>query len=642
MKKYIVILIFAICCVAGYGKLYDNYLMPRFVVGSFCLLAFFVYTAYSHMILRIPKSNIIYTYLAFIVLSGISIIWSTNLGEAVFQECQYAMGFMVFMVFFNLMLDNYQNTKKMLWISSAILLIIYLASAIIQIAKIQDISFVRLYDVSGINAHKNHLSAMLFLLSFFLLTATPEIDRKYLKSAILTIIGVSLFLIVFLKSRAVILGLVISVVVFFVVLYIHNKHSFYSHRIKITSVFISVVLSYLFIIVLLRYITSLQTLTPYEKSNTQIGIASTSSLIERFILWDKTYCIVDKNPIFGCGTGNWQICYPEAGLNGLNQADYWNVNFTKPHNEYLGVLAENGYIGLALYLTFICSLLVRAGFAIIEIEDKREFLFGAIIVSVAFGSYLNAMFDFHNSRIEHLVWMAILYAILMRFITTRNKDMKTIIINKNGNYFFVTLSLLMTIVGTIRFIGEYETLKMQRALYYKDWNNVELYSKKAISTLYSVDPVGMPIFWYHGQALKAMGKPHSIYSFRNAHNAVPFCKENLNDLAVDEYYIMGNRDKAKNYLNDAIRISPHYIYPYLNLTTIYIGENNLCKAKEVIGMVDFDDRKREFLKKEAKYYNPFSTEIEQRKIDKDYEDVVKLHNIVDSILQASNKIGGIN
>lgn len=635
MKKYVIIFILAICCVSGYGKLYDNYLMPRFVFASFCLLALFVYTAYSHKIYRIPKSNIIYSYSAFIVLSGLSIIWSTNWGEAVFQECLYAMGFMVFMAFFNLMTDYYQNTKKMLWISSAIILIIYLAYAIIQIANIQDISFVRLYEVSGINTHKNHLAAMLFLLSSFLLTAIPEINHKYLKLAILTIIGVSLFLIVFLKSRAVILGLVISVVVFFVVLYIHNKQSFYSHRIKITAVFICIVLSFLFIIVLLRYITSLQTPIPYEKSNTQIGIASTSSLIERFILWNKTYYIVDKNPILGCGTGNWQICFPEAGLNGLHQADYWNVNFTKPHNEYLGVLVENGYVGLALYLTFICSLLVRAGFAIIETEDTKEFLFGAIIVSVACGSGVNAMFDFHNSRIEHLVWMAIIYAILMRFITTRNKDMKIIIINRNGNHFFVTLSILMTMVGIIRFIGEYETVKMQQALYYQDWNNVELYSKKSLSKFYSVDPVGMPISWYHGQSLKAMGNPQSTLSFRQAFKAAPFCKENLNDLGVDEYYTMGNPEKAIKLLYKVMHISPHYIYPYLNLTAIYIGENNLCKAKEVIEMVDFDDRKRDFLKEEARYFNPFSVKIERQKIDKDFEDFTELHHVVDSLLLAS-------
>ena len=98
---------------------------------------------------------------------------------------------------------------------------------------------------------------------------------------------------------------------------------------------------------------------------------------------------------------------------------------------------------------------------------------------------------------------------------------------------------------------------------------------------------------------------------------------------------MGNCEQAKNLLNEAIYISPHYIYPYLNLTAIYIGENNLCKAKKVIEIIDFDDIKRDFLKEEARYFNPFSAEMEQQKIDKDFEDLTELHHVVDSLLIAS-------
>ena len=635
MKKYVTIILLVICCVAGCDNLCDKFLIPRFVISALCLLAVFVDSFLNNKTFQIPKSISFYSYLAFIVWAGLSIIWSINYGEAMFQEWQYFMGFMVVVVFFNLLMDNYHTTLKMLWYSSAIILIIYLSFAIIQIAGLDEISWVQLYHVSGINTHKNHLSAMLFMLASFLLTALYDTNSKFLKTFLLALISISFSVIFFLKSRAVLLGMVVSIVAFIVIYCIHIRRPRISLKLKLVTVILSIILSLLYFTVLIRNYTSSIALDSYEKSEAQINISSTSSLNERFILWNKTYHIVDKKPLLGCGTGNWQICFPEVGLNGLNQMDYWNVNFTKPHNEYLGILAENGYLGLVLYLTFICSIVICSGFVIIEIKDKKEFLFGAIIVSIICGCCINAIFDFHNSRIEYLVLISVFYATLFCFISNNNDVKKTTIIDRSGSIILIVLASWMVMVGIIRFKGEYETVKMQRALYHEDWDKVEQYSIKAISKYYSVDSFGMPIYWYHGQAQKAMGKPQSIFSFRQAFKAAPFCKENLNDLAVDEYYIMGNCEQAKNLLNEAIYISPHYIYPYLNLTAIYIGENNLCKAKKVIEIIDFDDIKRDFLKEEARYFNPFSAEMEQQKIDKDFEDLTELHHVVDSLLIAS-------
>ena len=132
MKKYVTIILLVTCCVAGCDNLCDKFLMPRFVISALCLLAIFVYSFLTNKTFQIPKTISFYSYLTFIIVSGLSIIWSRNNGEAVFQEGQYLMGFMVFVIFFNLLKDDYQTTKKMLWYSSAIILIIYLLFDIIH------------------------------------------------------------------------------------------------------------------------------------------------------------------------------------------------------------------------------------------------------------------------------------------------------------------------------------------------------------------------------------------------------------------------------------------------------------------------------------------------------------------------------
>ena len=116
--------------------------------------------------------------------------------------------------------------------------------------------------------------------------------------------------------------------------------------------------------------------------------------MERCLIWEKTYTLVDQRPLVGCGVGNWQIHFPDAGLKGLYRADVWNVNFTKPHNEYLGVLSETGYLGLLLYVAFLTSLVVLAFIALRKIPSRSDFLYGALVLSIFVGSCVNALFDF--------------------------------------------------------------------------------------------------------------------------------------------------------------------------------------------------------------------------------------------------------
>ena len=85
-----------------------------------------------------------------------------------------------------------------------------------------------------------------------------------------------------------------------------------------------------------------------------------------------------------------------------------------------------------------------------------------------------------------------------------------------------------------------------------------------------------------------MGKPQAIESFRKAYHYAPYCKENLNDLGLAEYYTAHDLNKAEFCLKEAIRISPNYIYPYFNLAYIYLTRVRYKQSKEhqlVVGII---------------------------------------------------------
>lgn len=619
-----------VSCVIGLPNLYDKFLIARFVAAATGLAILFLFSLFGKKRWPIPNTPVFYIYLLFALLCGCSILWATNTAEAIFAFSTQLMTPLLVIVFFSLFSAELRSTQKALWISAAIILAVYLFFAVIQLFHVESFSFEQLYRVSGINGHKNLLAIMLFVLSAFLLTAFSIFESKVLKGCSVFLFVVALTVIILLKSRAVLLGLIVAAGFFGIMMMVRMCHCKNSNDAKRVNngyrlpLVVSIVLVFAFLTVGLRWFADRSVPHTSEKSEIEHHILSTSSLVERCLLWDKTYHIVDKHPIAGCGIGNWQIHFPDASLEGLYRADVWNINFTKPHNEYLGLLAETGYLGLFLYVAFLVSLVVLSFFALCKTQGRKDFLYGTIVLSLFVGSSVNALFDFPNSRIEHVIWMGILMANLLHIITQGQQ--KTLA--KGWNLVFFLVSIMLVAIGGFRLKGERNTFEMQQALKSSDWQAVERYGHQAASTFYTIDPVGLPLHWYLGKAEKKMGKPQAIESFRKAYHYAPYCKENLNDLGLAEYYTAHDLNKAELYLKEAIRISPNYIYPYFNLAYIYLTENEPQKAKAVADGIYFDEHKREVMKADAVFFEPFNAEAARRKIDADYEATQMLYKTI--------------
>ena len=590
-----------VSCVIGLPNLYDKFLIARFVAVATGLAILFLFSLFGKKRWPIPNTPVFYIYLLFALLCGCSILWATNTAEAIFAFSTQLMTPLLVIVFFSLFSAELRYTQKAFWISAAIILAVYLFFAVIQLFHVESFSFEQLYRVSGINGHKNLLAIMLFVLSAFMLTAFSIFESKLLKGCSVFLFVVALTVIILLKSRAVLLGLIVAAGFFGIMMIVRVcqfKNSNDAKRVNNgyrLPLVVSIVLVYAFLTIGLRWFA------------------------------DRSVPHTSEKPIAGCGIGNWQILFPDASLEGLYRSDVWNVNFTKPHNEYLGVLSETGYVGLLLYIAFLTSLIVLSFFALCKTQNRRDFLYGAIVLSIFVGSCVNALFDFPNSRIEHVIWMGILMANLLHIIT-QGQQQKTLA--KGWNLVFFLVSIMLVTIGGFRLKGERNTFEMQQALKANEWKTVEHRCHQAISEFYTIDPVGLPLHWYLGKAEKKMGNPQAVESFRKAYHYAPYCKENLNDLGLVEYYTAHDLEKAEFYLKEAIRISPNYIYPYFNLAYIYLTENEPQKAKAVADGIYFDEHKREVMKADAVFFEPFNAEAARRKIDADYEATQMLYKTI--------------
>ena len=636
-----------VSCVIGLPNLYDKFLIARFVAAATGLAILFLFALIGKKCWKVPNTPVFYIYLVFILLCGCSILWATNTAEAVFAFSTQLLTPLLVIVFYSLLSTNKQLTQKTLWISAAIILAVYLFFTIVQLDLVESFSFDQLYRVSGISGHKNLLAIILFILSGFLLTSFSVFENKLLRWLTVVVFVANVALVVLLKSRAVMLSMIAAVVCFTVLLLTRSRHCEEERRsnpekrcsgllrfarndakrvkkgLRFTVV-ASIMIVYAFLTIGLRWFADRSVPHTSEKSEIEHDVLSTSSLAERCLLWDKTYRIADKHPVAGCGIGNWQIDFPETGLKGLYRADVWNINFTKPHNEYLGLLTETGYLGLLLYVAFLVSLVVLSFFALCKTQGRKDFLYGAIVLSLFVGSSVNALFDFPNSRIEHIIWNGILMAYLFQLIA--NGKQKTL--GKGWNIVFLAVAVILITVGGFRLSGDRNTFKMQQALKSNDWKAVERHGNQALSVFYSIDPVGLPVHWYIGKAQKQTGNPQAIESFRKAYRYASYCKENLNDLGLVEYHAAHNLEKAEFYLKEAIRVSPNYVYPYLNLAYIYLSEGEPQKAEAVADAIYFDEHKRDVMKADAVFFEPFNAETVRQKIDADYDAVIQLRKTI--------------
>lgn len=85
-----------------------------------------------------------------------------------------------------------------------------------------------------------------------------------------------------------------------------------------------------------------------------------NNLSMRQAFWQNSLEMVQENPLFGVGPGQWQIHFPKHGLKGMdNQVMEGVTAIARPHNDIIWMLAEHGWPGGLLYLAcFIAWLML--------------------------------------------------------------------------------------------------------------------------------------------------------------------------------------------------------------------------------------------------------------------------------------------
>jgi O-antigen ligase len=88
---------------------------------------------------------------------------------------------------------------------------------------------------------------------------------------------------------------------------------------------------------------------PFDASSIPIT-PENFAVVERMAHWQAGWHMFEDHPVTGVGIGNFNARYPDYYVR-----ETFRVSQGHAHNFYIHMLAENGLIGLAIYLTLILS-----------------------------------------------------------------------------------------------------------------------------------------------------------------------------------------------------------------------------------------------------------------------------------------------
>ncbi|MBF0572574.1 MAG: O-antigen ligase family protein [Desulfamplus sp.] len=155
-------------------------------------------------------------------------------------------------------------------------------------------------------------------------------------------------------------------------------------------------------------------LSPVAKNRIQMGIDEIktyenapyiTSMGIRMVMWKQTIELLQhlEYPFWGYGTGSFQNAYQKQieGRDGLQ-----GEPSTDPHNQYLRIAVEHGFIGLLIFFAFIASFFLQKG----SKEPTRILAIGVLIAWCATSLFSTHFSTFTEGRFI-MIWCGVLLAI---------------------------------------------------------------------------------------------------------------------------------------------------------------------------------------------------------------------------------------
>jgi len=363
------------------------------------------------------KAGIVYTLL--MLLSLLSFVKSINLNESILQFCKTITIFIACYHSF-IIISKDRRTLEPLSIGIILLLILDNLTVYYQIGKFIKGDLANIELITSVYSNKNVLAAAIFIkLPFALWLYT--FNHGWRQKLALAGWSSSFLALFFLSSRAFYLGILLLTVAFLVslwILSIREKQNAYRRKMVLYAV-VLVASVMLFTVVQknLYYNPSAKSgkSTEIQPSIYNAGIverlsqakATEYSTGERLGGWKRSFTLIKREPLLGCGLGNWKI----ATLQEENLTRKELIYQYRAHNDFIETTTETGLFGGLLFISIF--VLLAWPFLGSLLKKEKQSISPQELFLPAFGLMafaVDAFFNFPHERPEIMILYALFVA----------------------------------------------------------------------------------------------------------------------------------------------------------------------------------------------------------------------------------------
>ncbi len=290
-----------------------------------------------------------------------------------------------------------------------------------------------IFDIKTVYSNKNILAASIFVKIPFALYLII-FERKWLKTIGLGTCLLAFTSIFFLSSRAFYIGsfvLMILVPIFLI-------YRYFQHRDKKEFVIIIKYIS-VFLFAFLIFTATQKYLFPKNTDVLNKDVASRLSTInieqtsvsQRLAAWKRSFHIIKKEPLLGCGLGNWKV----ATLKEENETNPNYIYQYKAHNDFIETTTEVGIFGGLFFAAIFIVILFRFFNSVRRQEDSEylKYLFLPAFGLIAY--FFDAFFNFPQDRPEIQALFALFAGagIALTQMSTSNNSVTSGLVSEDAN-----------------------------------------------------------------------------------------------------------------------------------------------------------------------------------------------------------------
>jgi O-antigen ligase len=569
----------------------DPVLLPRYLAWSSIVFIFVLMIA-----IRAKRSSTCYDFgiihrslflavICYLTVTGLSLTKSLYFAEGLFEWLKVFL-FIAFLGSISIVLSAQSSGITILTRTITLTATIISSIGICQFYQLSFTSIPGNYIIYATLANKNLYASALFLTLPFILYGVCRSSGTWQLAGWVAAVTV-LFSIVLARARTTWLAIIFATILVVIIFIINNRKKimpacrkvFHWDRFLVVPGFLFILFS---IIVLIHFAHATGNLQSQLKegsiSSSELApfrepVWSLNTFNERLMLWQKSLEMANANPALGVGLGQWKIVFPRFGkIQKFREADHGQAEifFQRPHNDFIWVLSETGFMGLFSYLAIFGIAIFYALKIFFYAESGDDKLLAILMFFGIVGYMVSAFFSFPKERIVHNIFLMIILACIA---TTYHRNFPRHYDVSSFKVLFVSvvsllLLILCLVVGYCRLNSEIHVNQALAAHRAGTWQKVRSQIDEAESLFYQLDPYSTPLTWYRGVANHSMGRyRQALEDFKKAFKVHPNHLHVLNNLG-SSYAGLGEHGKAIKYYRAALVVYPGFQEARKNLKIV--------------------------------------------------------------------------